>query len=146
MSITPAGAAADRNVEMLRASERIQKLTVATDALVARDYILSQKDTVLDQLEAYVTELEGDLDDAEHDVVELRTRCALLRPGARRAVAGQSSEVNTLWRQHGASMARLLKLHAARLVEVEAILAASAESDDGVTGDDAACSAPAMLR
>lgn len=143
-SPTTAAPSVERNVELLHASERIQKLTVATDSLVARDFILAEKDSILDQLEAYVTELEGDIDDVEHAAADLRTRCALLRPGTRGALAGQSSEVNALWRQHGASMTRLLKLHAARLVDIEAALAKSAGDDENEA--DSAGPATAALR
>lgn len=130
----------DCNVELLRSSERIQKLTVAADALVARDFILSQKDDVLDQLEKYVSELEGEVEDAEGNTASLRARCALLRSGTRGATAGQSSEVNALWRQHGASLTRLLRMHSMRLVEIEMALATSADGDEAQPASEAALS------
>lgn len=124
MSSIPA-ATEDCNAERLHASERIQKLTTAADALVARDFILSQKDDIFDELERYLTVLEADVQDAEQTTADVRARCALLRPSARGPVAGEDAEVTALWRQHGASMARLMKHHAARLVELEETLSAT---------------------
>ncbi|KPI87348.1 hypothetical protein ABL78_3536 [Leptomonas seymouri] len=120
---------ADRNAELLHASERIQKLTMATDALVAREFILSQKDEILNDLESYVTAIETEVDDAEKETASIRTRCALLRPGTRGTTAGENAEVTVLWRQHGASMARLMRQHSARLVKLEKMLASTLDDD-----------------
>lgn len=131
MSLIPA-ATENHNVKVLQASERIQKLTMAANSLVARDFILSQEEEALDQLERYVEILEADVEDTEHLTAGLRARCALLQPGPRGAMAGVDAEVMALWRQHGASMARLLKLHSARLAELEDRLAVTADDDNDV--------------
>jgi uncharacterized protein YukE len=129
MSSIPA-ATEDHNAALLHASERIHKLTAAADALVARDFILAEKDSVLNELERYIAVLEADVQDAESMTASVRTRCALLRPGIRGSTVGESAEVMTLWRQHGASMARLLKRHSTRLVELEEAFAAVPEDNE----------------
>ncbi|KPA81356.1 hypothetical protein ABB37_03741 [Leptomonas pyrrhocoris] len=118
-----------RNAELLHASERIQKLTTTTDVLVARDFVLSQKDEILNELEQYVAALEAEVCNTESVTGSIRTQCALLRPGTRGATAGENAEVTALWRQHGASMARLVRQHSARLVELENTLAVTLGDD-----------------
>ncbi|KAK7197923.1 hypothetical protein NESM_000746800 [Novymonas esmeraldas] len=116
----------DPNVGVLRASERIQKLTRAVDVLVARDFLVHEDAAILDDLEVYLASLESEVKKAETQSEELRGKCALLRPGQRRSVAGESAEVSALWCEYGESMTRLVLRHSARLVELESALAAAA--------------------
>ncbi|KAG5488766.1 hypothetical protein JIQ42_00383 [Leishmania sp. Namibia] len=119
----------DPNVEVLRVSNRIQRLTRATDALIARDFVLREGEVILDDLEAYLVSLESEVRRAELQTDELRSRCSLLRPGKRRAVAGENAELNALWNEYGETMGRLVRQHSLRLAELEKALAAVSARD-----------------
>ncbi|KAG5490239.1 hypothetical protein JKF63_00358 [Porcisia hertigi] len=113
----------DPNVTVLRASGRIQKLTQATDALIARDFVLREEEAILDDLEACIVSLEDEVREAETQTEELRKRSSLLHPGKRRAIVGENPEVSALWGKYGKSMGSLVKQHSLRLVELEKALA-----------------------
>ncbi|KAG5464196.1 hypothetical protein LSCM1_00376 [Leishmania martiniquensis] len=128
-ALTAAEVDEDPNVEVLRVSERIQRLTRATDALIARDFVLREEEAILDDLEAYLGSLESEVKRAESQTEELRSRSSLLRPGKWRAVAGENAEVNALWNEYGETMGRLVKQHALRLAELEKALTAVSTRD-----------------
>ncbi|CBZ26204.1 conserved hypothetical protein [Leishmania mexicana MHOM/GT/2001/U1103] len=113
----------DPNIEVLLASKRIQKLTRATDALIARDFVLREEEAILDDLEAYIISLESEVRKAEFQTEELRSRSSLLRSGKRCAIAGENAELSALWNEYGSDMAHLVKRHSLRLAVLEKALA-----------------------
>ncbi|GET93440.1 hypothetical protein, conserved [Leishmania tarentolae] len=119
----------DPNIDVLLASKHIQQLTWATDALVARDFVLREEEVILDDLEAYITSLESEVRRAELQTEELRSRSALLRPGKRCAIAGENSELSALWNKYGDDMGHLVKRNAARLAMLEKALATVSTTD-----------------
>lgn len=115
-------AAKDPNVRFMAEYGRIQQLTKAVDALIAREYAVEQKMEMLGDLEAAVAEAETLFEIVEIKSAEIQQRCALLRapnsPGAPRAHVGSDGAVDKLWMEHGAAMHAQLKRHMARFANL----------------------------
>ncbi|CAJ1012845.1 hypothetical protein Q4I28_008158 [Leishmania naiffi] len=128
-ALTTVKADEDPNVEVLWASKCIHKLTRATDALIARDFVLREEEAILNDLETYLASLEDEVKKSELQTEELRSRTSLLRPDKRRAVVGENAEVSALWKEYGNAMGRLVKQHSLRLEELEKTLATVSARD-----------------
>lgn len=118
----------DANVERMAQFTRIQKLTAAVDALVARGYAAAEKDRMLSELEAFLGELEQLMDGVESGAAKVRDSCAVLRPNdsGGGAVPGVSAEVAALKAGYGEAMMEQLLRHYDRLVNLQERLGVAA--------------------